>query len=308
MNKNIPYETLVSLSDAVMNLYEKVASSIVSVQSETSGIGSGVVWDTNGYIITCSHIIKRFDEIEVGLNDMRTISAKVIGNDPHSDVALLKIEKMDSTLKPIEIIDTENLKAGQFVLALANPYGDHPSITQGIITSSRNSIRGLEGRTMDNVVITDTRLNPGYSGGPLIDVQGRMIGLNIAYVSSRGIAIRVSKVKSIIDKLVEHGKIKRAYLGIVSNTISIPEEVAKEQLGRTQDNGLIVLSVGKNTPAKKAGLLLGDVIIKFAKEPVNSLYDLEKLLTQEVIGKSIELTILRGEKLIELTITPGELS
>jgi len=308
MNKNIPYETLVSLSDAVMNLYEKVASSIVSVQSETSGIGSGVVWDTNGYIITCSHIIKRFDEIEVGLNDMRTISAKVIGNDPHSDVALLKIEKMDSTLKPIEIIDTENLKAGQFVLALANPYGDHPSITQGIITSSRNSIRGLEGRTMDNVVITDTRLNPGYSGGPLIDVQGRMIGLNIAYVSSRGIAIRVSKVKSIIDKLVEHGKIKRAYLGIVSNTISIPEEVAKEQLGRTQDNGLIVLSVEKNTPAKKAGLLLGDVIIKFAKEPVNSLYDLEKLLTQEVIGKSIELTILRGEKLIELTITPGELS
>jgi S1-C subfamily serine protease len=308
MNKNIPYETLVSLSDAIMNVYEKVASSIVSVQSETSGIGSGVVWDTNGYIVTCSHIIKRLDEIEVGLNDMRTIPAKVIGNDPHSDVALLKIEKMDSTLKPIEIIDTENLKAGQFVLALANPYGDHPSITQGIITSSRNSIRGLEGRTMDNVVITDTRLNPGYSGGPLIDVEGRMIGLNIAYISSRGIAIRVSKVKSIVDKLAEHGKIKRAFLGIVSNTISIPEEVAKEQLGRTQDNGLIVLSVGKNTPAKKAGLLLGDVIIKFAKEPVNSLYDLEKLLTQEVIGKSIELTILRGEKLIELTITPGELS
>src|ERR671925_362928 len=210
--------TLASFSDAIVNLANKVAPSVIGIQSKTRGNGSGIVWSADGHIVTCSHVVKRLDEVEVvGLSDDKTFSAKVIGNDPYSDIALLKIEQT-TTLKPIEFNETESLKAGQFVLALANPYGDHPSITEGIITSSRNSIRGLEGRTMDNVVITDTRLNPGYSGGPLIDVEGRMIGLNIAYISSRGIAIRVSKVKSIVDKLAEHGKIKRAFLGIVSNT------------------------------------------------------------------------------------------
>ena len=308
--------TLASFSDAIVNLANKVAPSVIGIQSKTRGNGSGIVWSADGHIVTCSHVVKRLDEVEVvGLSDDKTFSAKVIGNDPYSDIALLKIEQT-TTLKPIEFNETENLKAGQFVLALANPYGDHPSITEGIVTSSRSSIRGglwwgrEGGRSfmMDNVIITDARLNPGYSGGPLVDVQGNMIGLNIAYVSSRGIAIRISKMKSIVDKLSKDGRIKRAYLGVILNTISLPSDIViQQQLNETHHQGLMVVSVENGTPAKKAGLLIGDVIVKFNKEPVNNVQDLNQLLTNEIIGKSIELSVLRGERLTEITIIPGEI-
>src|SRR5207249_4309256 len=155
------------------------------------------------------------DELEVSLSNGKSFPAKVIGNDPYSDIALLKIQangkNYSISLTPIEIGDSENLKAGQFVLALANPYGEYPSITQGIITSERSSISG-GGRwwasITDNIVITDAHLNPGYSGGPLVDVEGKMIGLNAAYISSRGIAIRASKVKNVVNQLIKEGSIK----------------------------------------------------------------------------------------------------
>src|SRR5919202_2010887 len=154
--------TLASLSDEIVSLANKVAPSVVGIQSKTRGNGSGIVWNADGHIVTCSHVVKRLDEIQVvGLSDSKTFSAKVIGNDPYSDIALLKIEQT-IPLKPIEFIENENVNAGQFVLALANPYGDHPSITEGIVTSSRSSIRGglwwggEGGRStiMDNLIIT----------------------------------------------------------------------------------------------------------------------------------------------------------
>jgi serine protease Do len=159
---------------------------------------------------------------------------------------------------------------------------------------------------MDNIVITDARLNPGYSGGPLVDVGGKMIGLNAAYISSRGIAIRGSKVKNIADQLAKDGAIKSAYLGIITDIISLPPEVGI-QLEPSQQEGLIVISVEKDTAAKKAGLLIGDIIVKFDNEPITNMHDLRRqLLKQGVIGKSVKLTIIRGEKKTELTITLGE--
>jgi S1-C subfamily serine protease len=230
--KNIPYtnNALLSLSEEIEHVADNVSQSVVSVYSRNRGNGSGVIWNTDGHIVTCSHIVGELDEVEVGLSNGKSYPAKVVGNDPYSDIALLKIEDAsvnDSSilsLKPIEIADSENLKAGQFVLALANPYGDYSSITQGIITSERRSIRGggagwrwtpaVAPDLMDDIVITDARLNPGYSGGPLVDVQGKMIGLNIAYISSRGIAIRSNKVKTISEQLAKDGEIRiatRAY-------------------------------------------------------------------------------------------------
>jgi S1-C subfamily serine protease len=270
--------------------------------------------------VTCSHIIGELDEVEVSLNNGKSYPAKVVGNDPYSDIALLKIEDASGkdhnstiSLKPIEIADSENLKAGQFVLALANPYGEYPSITEGIITSERRSIRGAGWRwaaaaadVMDNIVITDTRLNPGYSGGPLVNVEGKMIGLNVAYISSRGIAIRANKVKTISEQLAKDGEIKIARLGIVTAGISLPSEVAA-QLAPIQEEGLIVLSVKKDTAAKKAGFLIGDIIVKFDDQPITNLQDLRRqLLKQDAIGKSARLTIVRAEKKTELVIVPEE--
>jgi S1-C subfamily serine protease len=304
---------LVSLSQAIESIAAKVSQSVVSIRSRNRGNGSAVVWTTGGHIVTCSHLVRKVDEVEVGLSNGKSFPAKVIGNDPYSDIALLKIQASDNDsipLTPMEIGDSENLKAGQFVLALANPYGEYPSITEGVITSERNSIRGGWWWTgiMDNIVITDASLNPGYSGGPLVDVEGKMIGLNAAYISSRGIAIRGSKVKNIADQLAKYGAIKSAYLGIITDIISLPPEVGA-QLELSQREGLIIISVEKDTAAKKAGLLIGDIIVKFDNEPITNMHDLRRqLLKQDVIGKSVKLAIIRGEKKIELTITPREAS
>jgi S1-C subfamily serine protease len=158
---------------------------------------------------------------------------------------------------------------------------------------------------MENVISTDAKLNPGFSGGPLIDVSGRMIGMNTAYVWSRGIAVPANKIKTIADRLIHGGRIKRAYLGIVSNTVTIPQELA-EQADVDQESGVMVFSVERGSPSKKAGLAMGDVIVKFNGKPVTNFYDLPALLTEDVIGKETKITILRGEKLTTLTITPKE--
>ncbi|MFL6440345.1 MAG: S1C family serine protease [Nitrososphaeraceae archaeon] len=320
--KKISYtnnNALLSLSEEIERVADNVSRSIVSVHSRNRGNGSGVIWNVDGHIVTCSHIVGELDEVEVSLSNGKRYRAKVIGNDPYSDIALLKIEATNGKddilpLKPIEIADSENLKAGQFVLALANPYGEYPSITEGIITSERRSIRGVEAGwrwapadVMDNIVITDTRLNPGYSGGPLVNAEGKMIGLNVAYISSRGIAIRTNKVKNISKQLAKDGAIKLARLGIVTDQISLPPEVGA-QLEPIQEEGLIVLSVKKETAAKKAGLLIGDIIVRFDDEPITKLHDLRRqLLKQDAIGKSVKLTIIRAEKKTELIIVPKEI-
>jgi len=294
-------QILKSLSDATIEVVEKAAPSVVSV-SFGMGRGSGVVWSSEGYIVTCSHVVGNRSVVNVGLGEGSKFEAKVVGRDYHSDVAVLKVER--GTFKPIERGDSENLKVGQFVLGLANPFSRQPSATLGVVTSVGGSLRSRRGMSMEDIIVTDARLNPGYSGGPLVDVSGRMIGLNMAYVWSRGIAVPVSTVESIADRLARGGKIKRAYLGITLNTIPLPREIAT-QTQISQDEGIMVLSVEADSSAKIAGLALGDVILKFDEKPVTSVYDLSRLLTEEVIGKETKLWILRGEKLMELTITPS---
>ena len=316
--KNSSYTNngLLSLSEQIQHIADNVSQSIASVHSRNRGNGSGIIWNVDGHIVTCSHIVGDLDEVEVSLNNGKSYPANVVGNDPYSDIALLKIKDPSGiSLNPVEVADSENLKAGQCVLALANPYGDYPSITQGIITSERRSIRGgaagwhwpvAAADVMDNIVISDTRLNPGYSGGPLVNAHGKMIGLNIAYISSRGIAIRSNKVKTISEQLAKDGEIKIARLGIVTAGVSLPREVAA-QLEPAQEEGLMVLSVKKETAAKKAGLLIGDIIVKFDDQPITNLHDLRgQLLKRDAIGKSAKLTIIRAEKKKELVIIPEE--
>jgi serine protease Do len=315
-NNESPQSTLRSLSDAIVSVAEKVSPSVVGVQTGRmfggGAGGSGVIWSGDGYIVTCYHVVKGFREIQISSQMLGSVMrADVVGKDPYSDIALLKISsttgESGKALQPIEIPDSgEDIKAGQIVLALANPFGEQASITKGIITSSRSSVRGWWGRTMmNNVVITDARLNPGYSGGPLIDISGKMIGLNAFYVSSRGIAIRTSKIKGIVENLKSYGRVRRAYLGITSYPIFIPEEVTR-QAGMSQDSGLMIVSVEPNSPAKKAGLLIGDIVLSLDGSKVGSLHDIERLLTQELIGKAVKLAVLRSEKLTELTIVPED--
>lgn len=297
-----PLEVLKSISDATTALIQKAAKSVVSVNNHMSQ-GTGIVIDKEGYIVTCNHVLHGCNTVKVGQGE-KTYPARIIGADPYNDVALLKVDK--SGLTPIEFGDSSKLNTGQFVLALANPFNRaQPTATTGIVTNPDATLRHWRSTAMENVVATDAKLNPGFSGGPLIDATGKLIGMNSAYVWSRGIAIPVNKVKAISDRLLHGGHLKRAYLGIVSNTVAIPAELA-DQAGIEQETGVMIFSVERGSPARNAGLTMGDVIIKFNGKPVTTFYDLPTLLTEDVIGKEIEIEILREEKRGTLTIMPKE--
>jgi S1-C subfamily serine protease len=266
--------------------------------------GTGIIWTKDGYILTCSHVIKGLKDVSISSDAIGTVTARIVGSDSYSDVALLKIET-NKELNNITAADSEGIRVGQIVLALANPYGEQPSVTQGLVTSARSSIRGWSGRLLNDIVITDARLNPGYSGGPLVDVQGAMVGMNVFVLASRGIAIRTHTLKRIVESLMSSGRVRRGYLGISFYPISLPKEVT-DPLDIKQSTGLMVISVEPGSPAKKAGLLIGDTILTLGGQQVVSMHDMDRLLASEIIGKSMKLRVLRGEKLVELDIIPTQ--
>jgi S1-C subfamily serine protease len=296
-----PQEVLKSLSQATSKLIQKISKSVVAVKAQMSR-GTGVVLTSDGFIVTCNHVLQGCGTVKIGQGE-KTFNAKIVGTDPFNDVALLKAEKGEFT--PIEIADSDKLNVGQYVLALANPFNrQQPTATSGMVTSVNSTIRGWRGATaMENVIATDAQLNPGFSGGPLIDVDGKLIGINTAYVWQRGIAIPANKVKGIADRLMSGRVAQRGYLGIIANTVAIPEEIV-EQAGLEQETGVMIFSVEAGSPARKAGLAMGDVLVKFNGKPVTDFYDLPRLLSEDVIDKETTLTIIRRESLIETTIVP----
>ncbi len=296
---------LQSISDGMVEVVKGASRSVVQVSNGRRGFGSGIVWDSEGHIVTNAHVIGRATDVEISFpgDRERTFGAKVLGQDRFSDVAVLQVEGAEkSNLQPLSKGDSSKLSPGQLVLALANPFGERVSATFGIITSA-NVTMGGRAPWAGNVLVSDARVNPGYSGGPLVDASGRMLGMNSAFFANRAISIPVNELSELVKNLLKDGGVKRAYLGIVSDTIELPEDLAQEI---HQEEGLIVYSVEQGTPAKKAGVAIGDIVVKLDSQPVRNFYDLRKLLTSEVIGKSSKLSVLRGEKLTELTITPTE--
>src|SRR6059036_3989374 len=270
---------LETVSNAIVNVADKLSPSVVRIGAGRWRGGTGTVWSRDGHIVTSNHVLGRTDEIEVGFSDGTKQVAKVVGRDPYSDIALLKIDS--DHLSPVEAGDSDALKVGQFVLALANPMGRNPSATYGIVTNPAFSIRSWWGGAPNKVLVTDARLNPGYSGGPLVDARGRVIGINAAYANNRGISIPVNTVKTVVDKLMQDGKIKRAYMGITAETIRLPDNLVG------QPAGLIIYGVDQDSAAKKAGVAIGDVIVKLDGKPVETLADLRGLLDDGAIGKQV---------------------
>jgi S1-C subfamily serine protease len=289
---------LQTISGEIERIAESAGRSVVSVGSG-HGNGSGVVWDEHT-VVTAYHVVRGADEVSVGTEDGRKLTAKVTGRLRRSDIAVLTVE---GQLTPIERGDSEGLKAGQFVLALANPFSSRTSATSGIITGANRSIGGWWGMTIENAVITDARVNPGYSGGPLVDASGLLIGMNVAYVSKRGIAVPVNTIAKVVQRLAKGQPFKRAYLGIMSNPVSLPDEVSSDQrVG--QEAGVMVFSVEDGTPAKQSGLSFGDVILRFNGKSISNSEDLTSLLGEEAIDQKAKLSVLRGGNVVELEITP----
>jgi S1-C subfamily serine protease len=279
MSKTASLQILQSFSDAVTELADKVGSSVVRVRSRR-GFGSGVIWTEDGYILTCSHVVGRAGIVEVGLGEGPRVEATVVGHDPHS----------------------EAVQVGQLVFALANPFGGSPSTTSGMVTTAKVSL-GWGG--VEDVIVTDAPLNPGYSGGPLVNASGKMIGLNVAYANSRGISIPINSVRDTINALINEGKVRIAHLGIGTDPVNLPESLTS-QTNMDQATGLMIFEVEPDSPAKKAGLVVGDILVSFANSRIASHNDLYRLLRKDTIGKPIEVGIIRAEKLVKLTIIPSE--
>ncbi len=289
---------LQTISGEIERLAESTGRSVVSVGSG-NGNGSGIAWDEHT-VVTAYHVVRGAEEASVGTQDGKRLTAKVSGRFRRSDIAVLAV---DGALTPIQRGASNGLKAGQFVLALANPFASRTSVTSGIVTGANRSVGGWWGMTIEDAIITDARVNPGYSGGPLVDAAGRMIGMNVAYLSKRGVAVPVDTISKVVSRLVNGQPFKRAYLGIFSNPVALPEEVSSsKEVG--QDAGVMIYSVEEGTPAKQAGLSFGDVILRFNGKSISSSQDLSSQLGEEAIGKRAKLSVLRGGTVVELEVTP----
>jgi len=295
-------QLLQSFSDAVAKLAESVSPSVAGVYSQKRS-GTGTVWSSSGQIVTANHVIGAASALRVSLSDGRELEARIVGRDRYTDIAVLKVDA--EGLEPIQIGEASNLKVGQFVMALANALGKRASATSGIITSHGRNVRGWWGMMIEDAVVSDAKLNPGYSGGPLIDASGRMVGMNVAYFGGRGIAVPVNSMKNVVEALSKDGRVKKGFLGVVVDPIQLPEELANHN-EVAQSEGLLVRSVEGQSPARAAGVAIGDVILRIGDARATDEYELHKALSGDLVGKTASLWVLRGEKLTELRVAPME--
>ncbi len=295
-------QLLQSFSNAVTELADSVSRSVVNVNAGKRG-GTGIVWSADGLVVTASHVVGRSAAPTVVLGDGRELEAKVVGRDPYTDVALLKVES--SGLTPVKMGGAGGVRVGQFVLALANAFGKKASATSGIITSHRRSMRGFWGIMIEDAVVSDAKLNPGYSGGPLVDASGELLGMNVAYFAGRGVAVSVDSLRETVERISRDGGVKKGFLGVVVEPVELPEEIARSADVGQQD-GLLVKSVEAASPAKAAGVALGDIILRLGDSQATDEYELHKALSGDVVGRAVALRVLRAEKVTDLRITPRE--
>lgn len=316
-------------SNTVVNVAKKVSPSVVQIKvsgrptspapasqrrqpgrrpgGNDGGTGSGFLISTDGYIITNNHVVAGASHIEVALPDGRDAEATLIGCDPATDIAVIKIY-IDG-LKAIRFSDSKQVQVGQIAIAVGNPYGFQYSLTAGVVSALGRTLRSESGRLIDDIIQTDAALNPGNSGGPLVNSNGDVIGVNTAVIlPAQGICFAVSSnlTALVAGKLIMEGRVRRGYLGIAGQLINLTERIRQyNQL--TARTGVMIASVEADGVAENSQLQTGDIIVAFGGQPVATVDDLHRLLTDDTIGRPTQLTILRENRQRGLMVTPGEL-
>lgn len=295
---------LAAISRDLAAAVEHAGRVVVAINARQRIPSSGVLW-REGTVVTADHTVKREEEIMVMLPDGRAVSAALAGRDPGTDLAVLKLDVTD--LPAAGTVDTSSLKIGHLVLALGRTGERGVSASLGIISVLGGAWRTWRGGQIDQYVRPDVALYPGFSGGPLVDVQGRIIGLNTSALSRHGaLTIPAATVNRVVDELLAKGHIARAYIGVGMYPVRLPGAL-KERLGlKPGQGGVIIISVEPDGPADRAGLLIGDVVIALGGVPVGDTDDVQAVLGSERVGKSLKASIIRGGELITLEITVGE--
>jgi S1-C subfamily serine protease len=290
-------------SEAVSSAAERASPAVVKIDSRrregrgrSGGSGSGFIFAPEGLALTNSHVVQGAKRLSVSLQDGRTRAATLVGDDPETDLAVVRIEGSgdDAPYPTVELGESATLRPGQVVIAIGNPYGFQYTVTAGVVSAVGRSMRSQSGRLIDNVVQTDAALNPGNSGGPLLDSRGRVVGVNNAIIlPAHGIcfAIPIDTAKHVVAALLRDGRVRRSYLGVG---------------GQTVRTGILVTNVEPESPAANAGLVNGDVIVRFDDHPVRTVDDLHRVLTEERIGIPSKLGLLRAGEARTLPVVPGE--
>ena len=311
-------------STAVTGAVERVSPSVAHIEvhlsagrtrsgepRERQGGGSGFVFTPDGLILTNSHVVHEAARIIVTLADGRRLPATVIGEDPASDLAVIRLERSqfdEAGLVVAELGDSQRLRVGQIAIAIGAPYGFQSTVTAGVVSALGRSLRSYSGRLIDDVIQTDASLNPGNSGGPLVDSSGRVVGVNTATIlPAQGIcfAIGINTAKFVASRLLRDGRIRRSYVGISGQTVPVHRRVVRFY-DLPKETGALVLSIEDGSPAKRAGLREGDIIVALEGQPVAGVDDLHRLLTEVRVGVSCSLSVLRWTEKLELKVMPEE--
>src|SRR6184192_3671722 len=297
-------------SRTIVGAVDRVAPSVVNIESRSNGSrggsGSGFIIAPDGFILTNSHVVHGAREIVVNLSDGRESRAHLGGDDPDTDLAVIRIDA--AHLSHVRLADSETLRVGQIAIAIGNPLGFQASVTAGVISALGRSMHAQSGRLIDNIIQTDAALNPGNSGGPLVNSAGEVIGVNTAMIRpAQGIcfAIGSNTAKLVAGWLIRDGRIRRSYIGVAGQNVPLHRRVIRFY-NLPLETGVLVVSVEKDSPAQRAGLREGDLIIAFNSQPIGSVHDLHKVLVGEQIGVSASLTVIRHTEKLELSILPAE--
>jgi S1-C subfamily serine protease len=298
-------------SQAVVYAAEAIGPSVVNIEvrsrnGKRQGSGSGFVITPDGFVLTNSHVVHGAERIEVVLGDGRRPDAHLVGDDPDTDLAVVRV--FAPQLRPVRLGESKCVRVGQVAIAIGNPYGFQCTVTAGVVSALGRSFRASTGRLIDDIIQTDAALNPGNSGGPLVNSRGEVIGVNTAVIlPAQGIcfAIGIDTAKYVAGWLIKDGKIRRSQIGIGGQNVPLHRRLVRyHQLPAA--SGVLVIMVVAGSPAERAGLREGDVMVAFNGQPITSIDALHKLLTGDQIGVASRLTILRGTEKLVLDIMPGE--
>ena len=298
-------------SRTIVSAVDRVTPSVVNIESRANGSrggsGSGFIIAPDGFILSNSHVVHGAREIVVNLSDGRESRAQLVGDDPDTDLAVIRIDA--AQLSHVRLADSETLRVGQIAIAIGNPLGFQASVTAGVISALGRSMHAQSGRLIDNIIQTDAALNPGNSGGPLANSAGEVIGVNTAVIRpAQGIcfAIASNTAKFIAGWLIKEGRIRRGYIGVAGQTSPLHRRVARFY-HLANESGAMVVSVEKGSPAEQSRIRPDDVIVAFNDEPIASVHDLHKKLVGDRIGTPCKLTVLRGTEQLTIYVTPAEM-
>lgn len=297
-------------SQAVTSVVDRIGPAVVRVEPQmscrTGGMGSGVFISPDGLLLTNSHVMQGSREAKLVGYDGRPIQARVIGDDPDTDLALLRAN--GDRLPFASLGDSKNLKRGQIAIAIGNPLGFESTVTAGVVSALGRSLRAKSGRLIDDVIQTDAALNPGNSGGPLVATSGEVIGINTAVImGAQGICFAVASntANLVVTELIRHGRVRRASIGVAGQTVPLPRRIAYAA-GLPFNSGVVIAAVESSSPAAEAHLEPGDVILSLNGAPVGGIDDLVRLLNGDCIGRPVEVVVLRRGEMRAVAVTPVE--